>query len=328
MDGEDIVLVPSDLSGVPFENVKVIVSIDCKGFSKKAMNSEEALSSIGSMYKTAFIPPDPSLFPESTEIDDEVLSREADKVLVILGDKAEVIKLALASETTMREFISPVLIGALRCVLSLCKRLYGEKVLSLMCEKRIIGRHALGPVDYAIVFDCLDILLTEAKKMNLPMGIIQNLLQQRASQQMLANTLIDFNAIGENRKRLFKEAFEEVAETATYGIASTGTQWVFSKTKYINENATDVFLSDEITLDFSNIDAGKIKSLLSRISNIILTQIHDISKNKKLEERRRRFIPTNEVEVIALQNTEHERALEIEEQLSQGEEGDFEGNDN
>lgn len=322
-------MLPSDLSGLPFENVKVIVSIDCKGFSKKAMNSEEALASIGSIYKTAFIPADPTLFPESTEIDDAILLREADKVLMILGDKAEVIKIALASETTMREFISPVLIGALRCVLDLCKQLYGDTVLSLMCEKRIVGHHALGPVDYAIVFDCLDILLTEAKKRDLPMGIVQNLLQQRASQQMLANTLIDFNATGENRKRLFKEAFEEVAETASYGIASTGTQWVFSKTKYINENVTDVFLSDEIALDLSNLDAGKIKSLLSRIANMILTQIRDISKNKKLEERRRRFIPTNEVEMIALQNTEHQRALEIEQQLSQGEEGegDFGEND-
>jgi hypothetical protein len=72
----------------------------------------------------------------------------------------------------------------------------------------------------------------EAKKLEISQGVIQNLLQQRASQEILTNVLLDFNETGESRKRCFQEALDVVASTPTCGAVSTGSEWVFTKICY------------------------------------------------------------------------------------------------
>jgi hypothetical protein len=81
----------------------------------------------------------------------------------------------------MREFISAILVSALRLVLIFLKNTRNSGRLSLICEKIVVGLHAHGPVDYVVVFDYLDIILTEAKKLEISQGVIQNLLQQSIS---------------------------------------------------------------------------------------------------------------------------------------------------
>ena len=66
------------------------------------------------------------------------------------------------SESTMREFISPILIAAVE--------LMADNVvvdptdeLKIKCDKRILGYEYSGPVDYVILFNTFNILVTEAK---------------------------------------------------------------------------------------------------------------------------------------------------------------------
>ncbi len=54
------------------------------------------------------------------------------------------------NEYTMREFIGPVLVGALRLVQIFLKKTGNIGRLSLICEKIIVGLHAHGPVDYVV----------------------------------------------------------------------------------------------------------------------------------------------------------------------------------
>lgn len=243
-DGETLRPLPRDLVGVPLENVKIIIVILCSGFSKQASKPEQALNSIGvtNFKSIAGIPTRPEMFPECSSIPAEILREEATKVLVNFKDRTDVINRKLASEYTMREFMSPVIIGALKAVIVSDRPRFGNGKLSMVCEKKIIGKRAHGPVDYSFLFDCLDLVLTEAKRDDLDLGIVQNLLQQRACQEFLANTLIDYDAIQDDRKRKFAEAFNDVARTPTCGNTSTGEKWVLSRTKYIGpgEVRTDV----------------------------------------------------------------------------------------
>lgn len=216
----------------------------------------------------------------------------------------------------MREFISPVLIGALKAIIMHDSPRFGSGKLSMVCEKRIIGKRAHGPVDYSLLFDCLDLVLTEAKRGDLDLGVTQNLLQQRACHEFLANTLIDYGAIQDARKRKFDEAFADVALTPTCGITSTGGKWVLSRTEYTRGNATGqllttVFISDTIEIDLSNVNREELTKLLSRIAQLVLTQADQISANKQLMERRRVLIPNDHNMVVALQDVEHYRAEDV-----------------
>lgn len=136
---------------------------------------------------------------------------------------------------TIREFISPVLVGALKVVS------FGDAKLSMVCEKRIIGKRAHGPVDYSFLFDCLDLVLTEAKREDVELGMVHNLLQLRACQEFLANTLIAQDLIQDQQKRAFAEAFADVARTPTCGITSTGGKWVLEP-QQVEMAPTYVFL--------------------------------------------------------------------------------------
>lgn len=322
MDGNKLKPFPPDLIGVPMDDVKIIVVILCSGFSKQAEKSDIALNSIGvTQFKSiSNIPTRPELFPECN-VPDEILLSETQKVLTNLQDRSYVINRKLASEYTMREFISPVLIGVLKVIIMYDEVRFGDGKLSMVCEKRIIGKRAHGPVDYSFLFDCLDLVLTEAKRENLDFGIVQNLLQQRACQEFLANTLINYDFIQEERKRKFAEAFADVARTNTCGITSTGAKWVFSQTKCMyneitNTMVTDVFISETIEIDLAAVNEEKLKRLISRIVHLVLSQADGVTANHQLAERRRTIIPSDSNVMISLQEIEHNRAADGEKLLN------------
>eukprot|EP01031_Cornospumella_fuschlensis_P038885 gene38885-47298_t len=329
-EGEILRPFPRDMDGLPTENVKIIVVLLCSSFSKQASKPEQALNSIGvtNFKNIASIPICSHLFPECTSIPLKILQEEAGKVVTNLLDRADVINRKLASEYTMREFVSPVLIGALKSIIRHDRTRFGNGTLSMVCEKRIIGKLAHGPVDYSFVFDCLDLVLTEAKREDLDLGIVQNLLQQRACQEFLANTLIDYDAIQDERKRMFAEAFEDVSQTPTCGITSTGGKWVLCRTTCVRDEGTgkvvtDVSISETIEVDLANVNAAELTKLLSRIAQLVLTQVDNVATNNRLAERRRRIIPTNNA-TVSLQMLEHDRAEDVELILSQGEDEDEE----
>eukprot|EP01031_Cornospumella_fuschlensis_P036373 gene36373-44123_t len=330
-EGKFLRIFPRSLAGVPMENVKIIAVLHCSRFSKQASKPEQALNSIGVTHlkSIASIPIRPDLFPPCNSIPEEILREEAGKVVNNLQDRAVVINRKLASEYTMREFISPVLIGALKAIIMYNSSRFGNGALSMVCEKRIIGKHAHGPVDYSFVFDCLDLVLTEAKREDLDLGIVQNLLQQRACQEFLANTLIDYDAIQDRRKRMFADAFEYVSQTPTCGITSTGGMWVFSRTQRVRNEVTgnfltDVVISETIEIDLACVNAERLTILLSRIVQLLLTQVEHVAANNKLAERRRKIIPPGNNETLSMHKLEHERAKDVEWLLSQDQDEDEE----
>ena len=120
------------------------------------------------------------------------------------------------------------------------------------------GLHARGPVDYVVVFDYLDIILTEAKKLEILQDVIQNYFE-RASREVLTNVLLYFEELGESRKRSFQDAFEEIASTATCRCATTGSEWILTKIRYNNVSKQSVVeISEKYTIDL-----GKTSSKLS-----------------------------------------------------------------
>eukprot|EP01036_Dinobryon_divergens_P024427 gene24427-32876_t len=278
-------------------DIKIILKRKSKGFSKFKTDQEEALSLIGSLLlRLESIPRSNSRFPELSW--SQTLS-EADFNTILLRVtedivyRSEVIDRDIASEYTMREFISPILVGALRLVLIFLKNSNNSGKLSLICEKIVVGLHAHGPVDYVVVFDYLDIILTEAKKREISQGVIQNLLQQRASQEFLTNILLDFNETGESRKRSFQEAFNEIASTPTCGTVTTGSEWVFTKILYHGPGKSEVVLSERYSLELGSsreVLQKAIKPILSIFVRMTIDQITAVSSNKALNDRRGRVL--------------------------------------
>jgi hypothetical protein len=175
--------------------------------------------------------------------------------------------------------------------------------LSLICEKIVVGLHAHGPVDYVVVFDYLDIILTEAKKLDISQGLIQNLLQQRASQEFLTNMLIDFNETGESRKRCFQEAFDVVASTSTCGTVTTGSEWVFTKTRYNTlTKRSKVELSERFSIELGSAKEVLQESIKPILSIFVRMTIDHFSANNGLAERRSRVL--NPFAVLRLQAAE------------------------
>jgi len=72
--------------------------------------------------------------------------------------RSEVIDRVMATESTMREYISPIFVGVLRLVLISLKNSNTSGKFSLICEKIVVGLYAHGPVDYVMVFDYLNII--------------------------------------------------------------------------------------------------------------------------------------------------------------------------
>jgi len=270
-------------------DIKLTLKLNSKRFNKfKSYEAqEEALSSIGSLYsRLEGIPRNNSVFPTvswSQNLSEDDFNTILLRVIKDIMYRSEVIDWAMTSEYTMREFISPILVGALRLVLIFLKNSNIAGKLSLLCEKIVVGLHAHGPVDYVVIFDYLNIILTEAKKHDINQGIIQNLLQQRASQEFLTNMLLDVNETGESRKRCFQETFDVVASTATCGTVTTGSEWVFTKIRYCTlTKKSQVELSEWYTMDLGSakeVLQESVKPILSILVRMTIDQITAISSN-------------------------------------------------
>ena len=303
---------------------KIILKLNSKGFSQFKSSHEEALTSIGSLYtQLQYIPRDNSRFPKvewSQFLSESDFNAILLRVVEDIMFRNEVIDRDLASEYTMREFISPVLIGALRLVLIFLKKSSNNGKLSLMCEKVLVGLHAHGPVDYVVVFDYLDIILTEAKKVDIPNGVIQNLLQQRASQEFLSNVLLDCNEKGESRKRRFQEVFEAIASTATCGAVTTGSEWIFTRILYNHgTKKSQVELSEKYLIPLGSakeVLREAIEPVLSIFVRMTIDQIMAVTENTRLEELRKRPMPP-----LAVFNLQAEEGIAVENEIRGRQEG-------
>ena len=126
--------------------------------------------------------------------------------------RLEVFGLFDTSECTMREFIGPVLIGAIR--------LMGDRRIKIESDQIIEGRRGRGPVDYDVVLRHFHIVVCEVKNgADVISGIPQNGAQLLASRENI-----------QIKKRSLEneiELREELDKLPSFGIVSTGYSWVF-----------------------------------------------------------------------------------------------------
>ena len=173
---------------------------------------------------------------------------------------------------------------------------------------------AHGPVDYSILFDWIDLVLTEAKKDALDVGIVQNYLQLFASKQFIANTIMDRNVYGSEKKRKFKEAFDSLAGIPSYGIVSTGYKWVLTSTL-----GGMIALSSEIFLDLEGtINRETLSSLISRIVAIVLNQMTAVTESEDCQKIGLKFKGLNSGQAVIMMQSE--AAHEYETQMEQHDE--------
>jgi hypothetical protein len=281
------------------KDLKLYIKRKSAGFSKFKHKEEDALSAINSLFvQWSYIPVDDVMFvtiPENIVSAADVKSETKEVVRDIMR-RAETIDRRIASEYTMREFISPVLIGVIKLMLKYLRDHHMSTSLSLVCEKLLIGRLAHGPVDYVLIYDFLDIILTEAKKQDIKEGIIQNLLQQRASLDFLSNILLDFNLTGRKRKEKFDEIYNDVASVPTCGIVSTGEKWVFTICERQLDGKTRVTQSNEISIKLDGSEeelTTSLEVLLSKIAYLIHRQIEKLTKSEALNKRRKSLPSTH-----------------------------------
>lgn len=114
----------------------MVVTNLCKGFS--LFSESEALS----YADASIIELDNTLFNEQVEED---LSSQVDAICEELTRRLLVFDLNKASESTMREFIGPVLVQA---VLMFQARDENPNPVKMVAERKLFGSLGNGPVDY------------------------------------------------------------------------------------------------------------------------------------------------------------------------------------
>lgn len=146
----------------------------------------------------------------------------------------------------MREFISPILLGALAIYDT--SNLAKTHPLQLVCEKQVTGESHLGPVDYVVTYKKMNITLTETNKYKMDTGIQQNIRQQEVSRQQYVRELTwTTNAPGK-LKRKYDELLLKCEKIPLYGIVSTGEEWIFLRHCPGDLNKSKRLISSEKTI--------------------------------------------------------------------------------
>ena len=110
-----------------------------------------------------------------------------------------------------------------------------KKRKSLFAAKCELG---YGPVDYVISFKSINIVLTEAQKEKVGIGVAQNIAQQIAIER--ARKLC--NVVGGKRK--YDDLLSEIAKVPTNGTITTGDEWLF-----LLYCGIDLIKSEKLALD-------------------------------------------------------------------------------
>jgi len=150
-------------------------------------------------------------FEITSELVAQSIESEVEHVFDELQRRFLTFKLSLASEYTMREFITPLLVSAALVV--------GN--IQLFCERQIKGSRANGPIDYVALYRAYIVCVTEAKKTDLIKGVRQNVAEIKACREAFRQhqASIQFK----NKKR-FREVDESAYrnELSSTGIVTTG----------------------------------------------------------------------------------------------------------
>ena len=263
-------------------HVELYVDSKSFGFSYYAKHKNLALARINcselNMHE--------GVFDMDKTISDDQYVTMTDIVWADLMRRIRVLNLEQSSEYTMRELISPVLIGAL-CLVDDNKEF--PPTVNLICEKLISGSSGHGPVDYVLSFMNVLIVIGEAKHKDLLQGLYQNLVQQTNALESLTDTLIGIESVGCKRNRDFVEMYARLQSLGTCGITSTGKEWMFSRTyKSSDDNVVMIEKSETFPLTTSsdpahaNMLKREVDTLLRMIVDMVLKQKVAVNKQENL----------------------------------------------
>ena len=256
------------------ENINAVVDlyVDMKshGYSWYATHRDEALDRIRS---SNLLITEETFARDESIISDQQYNTAADVLCSDLFDRVRVLDLEQSTEYTMRELISPVLIRALCLVDDYNERANTTKV-RLICEKVISGSSGHGPVDYVMSYLHVLIVIGEAKHKDLIAGFYQNLVQQQNALDSLADKIVGSATVGSKRSHKFVEVLSSLRGLGTYGITSTGKEWIFSRTVPDPSDATrvKVFKSQSYAL-FASATATAEEKLAMKSQVIVLLRI-------------------------------------------------------
>jgi hypothetical protein len=179
----------------------------CKGFSSLKANEVKSYAGLNTLHEN-----DDAQFTDWSFTDGGVcLSCEVDIVYKEIIRKIQILSSSITSEYTMREFISPLLISASILVGS----------VQLFCERQVNGSFANGPVDYLAMYRAYSICVTEAKKLEIDKGIIQNVGQMKACREVFFQ-YESTKSYQTKRKYSEIECLAESKMLPSSGIVSTG----------------------------------------------------------------------------------------------------------
>jgi hypothetical protein len=233
-------------------DAKVKVNNICKGFSEFSENEALAYAA------TLNLQINENMFRDGTISSDTTINTIAQE----LERRIVAFDLYKAAECTMREFIGPLLVGAV--VLN--------TEVKMVAENKIIGSLGNGPVDYTLIYKEFNICIVEAKKEAIEQGVAQNIAQLVASREEYCHR--------------FKRKAEDICNVPSSGIVSTGEDWIFMRYMY-EDGEWNLYRSNvrKITLEEGkSISLEQIEEVLKKIMGMIETEtsaIDSIQRSKR-----------------------------------------------
>jgi hypothetical protein len=197
--------------------------------------------------------------------DETALSTETESVVAELVKRINCISIDSASECTMREFISPVLIGALNVI--------KKKEIKFRTEYEVKGWSGNGPVDYDFMYKEFHMCVAEAKKEAIDYGVAQN-----CGQTMASRDVYDISLETEKKRKRSFEPDERTAALKSIGVVSTGTEWVFLQ--YFHDDGSWKFCRSD-TMQYlldskgTSLENG-VRDVLRRLVYILRSQIEAV----------------------------------------------------
>ena len=216
-------------------NIHFYVDTKSQDFSWYSKHHDTALSSVHSSELLMSV----ELFALDERIAEEKYDTAVDVFCSELFDRIRVLDLEQSTEYTMRELISPVLVRAL-CLVDDFHGHANKTKVRLICEKLVSGSSGHGPIDYVMSYLNVLIVIGEAKHEDLLDGFYQNLVQQYNALESLAHKIVGSSTVGSKRSHDFVQVMSSLQNLGTYGITSTGKEWIFSRTEPDPRNASRV----------------------------------------------------------------------------------------
>ena len=178
-------------------------------------------------------------------------------------------------------FISPILIGTLALYASFNTE--NKDPLQIACNEKVIGKVGGGLVDYVVTYKNMNIILTVAKRENISGGVQLNLHQQEAIRQEQERDLAYIEQNGSARKRKYNELLISWGKVPSYGIVSTGADWILlrywpgeveDEKRLIRSEKMYLLLNEEAANEEAR--EKQIRDLLQRIAGLLQALVHAV----------------------------------------------------